>query len=247
MEKNGKFIYFPLISSPNYYFNMYMCIVNKIKLSSLIQFPYLNSKNKDEIIKKLLILKYIQKNSDLKYFHIRNDYIEIFNSEVQEKIITYYFLQYLQKKDIIFYNNLKNTMLKRLTLHFLYLRITYSEKIKNEQIFIIIFFQFYIKEIAIPLDDFENYHTLYLFLKKHGYVNKYYNLYTKKILNQYMIFYHKINTHPLFNTYYKKKIETIKNFKDINLNNLIDTNVDPKNNIKYIKNKFLAISKKYNV
>ena len=249
----------PFLKNNNFYFNRFLCIINKIIFSQVIYFPYLYDIDEDHIVNKMLILAYIKKNFNLKYFNLNKDLIEIYNGNdeyIEEKVLNYYFIKYAIENDINFFKSITNTMIKRLSLTFLYEKLTKSNKIKNSSIFFSIFYKKYIKEIENEIykkynlkisKDFANYNDLYLFLKDKGYVDKFYNNYTKKIIKTYKKTYKKILNHPLFNDYIKKQKEEIKLFSDINILKMIDSDVDPKFNKKYIKNKFIKLSKKYNI
>jgi len=258
-KKNGVFKYLPFLKNNNFYFNRFLCIINKIILSDQILFPYLYDVDEDHIVNKMLILAYIKKKFNLKYFNLNKGLIEIYNGDdkyIEEKVLNYYFVKYAIENDINFFKSITNTMIKRLSLTFLYEKLTKSNKIKNSSIFFSIFYKKYIKEIEEKIykkynlkisKDFANYNDLYIFLKDKGYVDKFYNNYTKKIIKTYKKTYKKILNHPLFNEYIKKQKEEIKLFSDINILKMIDSDIDPKFNKKYIKNKFIKLSKKYNI
>jgi hypothetical protein len=258
-KKNGKFKYLPFLKNNNFYLNRFLCIINKIILSDQILFPYLYDVDEDHIVNKMLILAYIKKKFNLKYFNLNKGIIQIYNGDdeyIEEKVLNYYFIKYAIKNDMNFLKSITNTMLKRLTLTFLYGKLTSSNKIKNRQIFIYLFYKNYIKEIDDEIykkynlkisKDFENYNHLYLFLKDKGYVDKFYNNYSKKIIKNYKKTYKKILNHPLFNEYIKKQKEEIKLFSELDILKMVDSDVDSKFNKKYIKNKFIQLSKKYNI
>jgi hypothetical protein len=258
-KKNGKFKYIPFLKNNNDYFNKFFCIANKRIYSNQILFPYLYDITEDNIVNKLLIIDYIQKNYNLKYFYLNKDVIELYNNDnkyIENKILIYYFVKYAFKNDKNFLNSITNSMIKRLSLSFLYAKLISSYKIKNESIFISLFYYKYIKEIEYEIykkynlrinKDFPNYNALYLFLKEKGYVAKFYNIIVKKINKTYKKIYKKILNHPLFNNYLKEQKKEIKLFSEINILKLIDDNLEPKFNKKYIKNKFIKLSKKYNI
>jgi hypothetical protein len=78
-------------------------------------------------------------------------------------------------------------------------------------------------------------------------VEKYYNYYAKKMINNYNKFYKKMKENDEIDIYKKTMIKDIKNFKDINLMKLIDKYINNNFNKEYIKNKFIEIKEKYNI
>ena len=136
----------------------------------------------------------------------------------------------------------------------MYLKII-SPLSNNNKILIEIFYHDYLrilyKELynkynVIP-SDFSNYQDIYLFLKKHGYVDKFYNIYSKIMIKNYTKYYNKIINDPNFEKFKNKKLKNLKNFSDLNILNLVDKYVNKKFNKKYIKNKFIEIVEKYNI
>jgi len=78
-------------------------------------------------------------------------------------------------------------------------------------------------------------------------VEKYYNYYAKKMINNYNKYYKKLLDNDEIDIYKKTMIKNIKNFKDINLMKLIDKYINNNFNKEYIKNKFIEIKEKYNI
>lgn len=255
LKKNGKIIYYP-----TYKYNNYLCILNN-RINILLQyFPVLDDVDENAIVKKLLILKFLQKN-DIKYIIFKknifknNDYIYTFKETNIDKIITY--LYYI---DIVFTNKIQNTIIesdeKYLAYFYILNKLIYTE-ILNENNFIKLFYENYIyliddkikEKYNVSIKNFPNYHELYLFLKKNGYVDYYYKKMVKKILKISKDLEKKLLTkHDIkFETFRDKKLKTIKNYKDINLINLLDTHLNEKFDKTYIKNKFIELCKKYNI
>jgi len=56
LKKNGKIIYIQYL-----FYYEYLCILNKINFLSILFFPALESRNENDIIKKLIILNKIKK------------------------------------------------------------------------------------------------------------------------------------------------------------------------------------------
>jgi hypothetical protein len=240
LQKNGKIIYTPI----NRY-HSYICIIKKIKYGTLIQFPYLYGKNEDEIIYKLLLMSYCKKKN-LKYIKIDQHNIYLFNNNVKniEEIILNLFVSTKKLKVETYTEDIMNT--------FMFNRLLTSKKISDEKIFIEIFYKHvfkYKKEIekdyGINMNNIQNYNELYKLLKKVGFVDEYYNKLVPYILKMYKKKYKTIT--KIFNNERKKYIKKIKNFSDINILKLIDENIITNYNKTYIKNKFIELSKKYNI
>jgi hypothetical protein len=139
------------------------------------------------------------------------------------------------------------------------LKLIYN-KISDLELLTIIFYQSYIKSNYIKkillkhnknLLSFENHHKLYIFLKKIGIVEKYYNNYANKIIKNYFIIFKKLSKYIdkyNLNIFLKKKI---KYFRDINPIELIFKIIDKyiNNDLKkiYIKNEFIKIIENYNI
>lgn len=241
LGKDGKFIYMPFNR-----FYPYICIIKKIKYAMLIKFPYLYGKNEDEIVYKLLLMLYCQKKN-LKYIKIDKHNIFLFNDNVKN-IKDIILNLYIYTKKIKVINTDKEDILNK----FMFNRLLTSKKISNEKIFIEIFYQHVFenkKEIqkyyGININNIQNFNELYKKLKKVGFVNEYYNKLVPYILKTYKKKYKSISKSldDKRNNYIKK----IKNFSDINIIKLIDQNIITNYNKTYIKNKFIELSKKYNI
>lgn len=255
LKKNGKVKYLPNE------LNKYLCIIKKIINIDYVRFPFIYSKNEDEFIKKLLILQYCKK-FNLKYFRIpkikiRRDFMIIFNDDIQgnkDTVINLLFLQYITDKnkdaENFFYGNIKRYLITSFMIYKLKQQLT-----SNKNLLILIFFEIFIKEIEYELiekynknsNDFANYNELYLFLKKTGYVDIYYNKYANNMIKNYKKFYKKLISFKELTKFKLKKYKEIKNFKDIDLIKLINNYISDKFNKTYIKNKFIEIVEKYNI
>jgi hypothetical protein len=251
LKKNGKIIYYPINKNNNY-----LCILND-NLNIISQyFPLLEGKNESEILQKLIILKYLQ-NSDTKYFIFKfkketnNDYIYTFKEKNIEKFIIYYYYSHNIKK----YTSLKNQIEEYLAFCYIINKLLYK-RITDNKIFIKLFYEKYIliikeeiyNKYKISLNNFPNYNKLYLFLKDKGYVEYYYNIITKKIVKISKKIEKKFILNKLdYEKFKLKKIKLIKNYKDIDLFELIDKHLNKKFDKTSIKNKFIAICKKYNI
>ena len=259
LKKKGKLLFIPKENLLDYACFIY----GKIKARVFNYPPKISGKNDDEMIKKLLLLYYIQNNFNLKYIkindieYIKNIYINniyLYNPNVKgiEDIvlnILFYFDSLTIK-----YKNKKLSLLKNLTISFMILKKT--ENNNNNNLLVKLFYEIYIfsdkiKDFLIKNNknyyDFANYNDLYIFLKKYGYVHTFYNIYAPKIIKNYRSIYRKIINNPKLEQFKKNKMKEIKSFKDIDIIKYIDNYSDDIYNKKYIKNKFIEIIKNYNI
>ena len=254
LKKNGKMLYFP------HEIYKYICIFNKTFFYKQC-YDTFRSLNNNFIIKNFLIFAYIQKNSNLNYifFSDHKERIVLFDKNLIESFDIFLNILYIVQENLNSKKK-KNSLLEILSIEFLYLRFSYCKKISDKDILIQLFYQIYIKDKKLKEEIknkynkditlyFANYHDLYLFLKKEGYVKKFYNEYYQYI---------KDNSEKIYNNYilnnkeklgiFKLKIEKkIQNFNDINLIDLIDNYVVKDKDKNYIKNKFIELRKKYNI
>ena len=141
-----------------------------------------------------------------------------------------------------------------LTIGYINRKYTYSD-MNDKRIFIFLFYKIYIHSIStelyikygVHLLDFSNYNKLYIFLKKEGYVDKYYNKIVPKIIKNYNKVYKKFADDVRLGDFKKAITKKIKSFKNMNILKLIDKDVHPNFNKEYIKNKFIEIIEKYNI
>lgn len=245
LKKNGKIKYYPL--NP---LSKYLCVLNGKLLFNISNYPFYTF-NDDYVIKSLLILSFIQKNSNLKYINTNKDTF-LYNNNLTENIIL----------DLIFIESKlikKLTNLNILSFHYLILRFQNSDSIKDKDLMVELFYTSYInlilkdeikKKYNIDISIyFANYNKLYLFLKEKGYVTEFYNKYYEIIINNSKKIYNKyINANNIeLNKYKMKKKKLIKNFNDLNLENYIDNLIGNNLNKNYIKYKFIELKKKYNI
>ena len=248
LKKNGKRIF-----TPQPFYN-YLCLLNNSLNFYFNTFPLLYSQNEDEIVNKLLILHKIQKQNfkyiDIVELHLNK--IFIFNDNNQENMLNYYFLGNINKKLNNFYSK---TLINRLSTTYMVDNFMYKN---NKKTLIKIFFTKYIHDPYIiqdmykkydkKINDFSNYNSLYIFLKKNGYVDKYYNIYAPQMIKNYNIFLKKLLAQPGIDLFKKDLINNyIKKFSDIDLLKVMDKHISNIYNKTYIKNKFTEIIKKYNI
>lgn len=248
LKKNGKLNYYPLHSLSNY-----LCVFNKKVLFNISNYPFFTLNN-NYIIKSLLILAFIQKNSNLKYININKDTFLFNYSLATEDIILN--LIYIESKLI---KKINLSKLDILAFHYLILKFQHLDKKEDKEWIVELFFTTYLNLIVkedikekynIDISIyFPNYNKLYLFLVKKGYVKKFENIYYKKIVYNSNIIYNKyINNDNLeLNSFKSRKKKLIKNFNDINLENYIDNLIGNNLNKDYIKYKFIELKKKYNI
>jgi hypothetical protein len=246
LRKDGKIIY--KYHDP---YNEFLCVLNNIKYYQVIYFPNLNDYSEDRIIKKLLILNYAKK-CNIKYIEDSSKII-IFKENNKDIVINYLFIDYLidnnTNKLLEFIDT--SEIIKPLMLNFIIYKYIYK-KITNNRVLIYIFFNSYTsliiyeinKKYGKTFNSFSSYNDLYIFLKKKGYVNKFYDKYAPIIIKNYKNIYNKIVNDPLNIEYKKNMIKNIKNFNTIDLIDLIDKTVNDKLNKTYIKKKFIELSKK---
>jgi hypothetical protein len=243
-KKNGI-----LFSNNIFYYDhsIFLLLNNFIRFCTISFYNILIGKTENDIVNNLLILKYSQKN--IQYCNFKG-LIYIFKKKNIDIFINYLYIKYYLLKK---YNNLlkKNNILIQL---FYIKKMLYTSKISNNKIFIELFYTIYIylikkeikKKYNKTFNDFPNYNKLYIFLKKHGYVNKYYSNMIPIIKKRYKTFFN-IKINSKFEKFKNKIIKKIKDLSNIDLYELIDNNINDTFNKVYIKNKFNKMIKIYNI
>jgi hypothetical protein len=195
--------------------NEYTCLFKNDSLFIIDEYRT-NYKNNNILITKLNIKsndtqKIIKKTSNkltkLKYYKsIYKNNIYIYQPKNLNKIAKY---NYLMENE---YNFKSKQLIKKLAVVFKIYKLRFP-KLSNKDLFIQIFYAFYIislldeihKKYKINLiNDFDNYHEVYKFLKEKKYVKKY----NEKIIPQIK------NKVKSINDLLKKECEKIKNIKD---------------------------------
>jgi hypothetical protein len=255
LKKNGKTIY-------QFDANQIECVINNIKHYDNIFFPNLYAKNENDILKKLLIihkakiykLNYYLIEEKFKYNKKNGKHYYIFNNKNIDKIINHCFY----KKCILENKNIKNFFygsdIKMYSTLFLLYKVKYFN-VPNNKILNYIFYEIYLKfeikskiysKYGKKLTDFPNYNKLYLFLKSTGDVNLFYNKYAKIFIKNYHKFYLKyisLKNNIEYKDFETTFIKKIKNFENIDILDIIDNNINDQFDKKYIKNKFLELTK----
>ena len=182
---------------------------------------------------KYKIISYKKKNDDINYFFYKK---QNFND-----VLKYIYIQkYVIEQD--FENNYINNMnifIKYMATQYYLFKLKFN--VPDKEFFINIFYRFYIfvlKDEIIKkygkdiITDFENYHSIYLFLKEKNYVSLFYTKIKKEIIKEY----------NNFKNFIKDKENDINNIKKI-INNFsfgshIKKNLNiSKKNINNIDNK----------
>ena len=184
VQKNGKFKKY--LNMNERYINNYNCLLeNQSIFYEESNIDYENDKKTQQNV-----LTYFQSNFE----HSKKIILILIKLEKLKYNITFYKGIYIYKK-----KNLKNLSKYIYIKRFLYdpkssdvirkISIVYRmskikfPKINDKSLFIQLFFSYYVQslihevELKFGIDltlDFNNFHELYLFLKKKGYVNKYY-------------------------------------------------------------------------
>lgn len=254
ITKTGKIKYCPTIN------NTFLCIIKNKYLYHKVFFNELFKIKSYHIIIHNLLQLYNLFKLNLNYIII-NKVIHIFNDKNYNNVIQLLCINIIYKNpNTKIYKYLyKGNTIKDLTIEFMIFKLL-SKTVSDLELLTIIFYQSYINSSEIEnillkynksLLDFENYNKLYIFLKKIGVVDKYYNNYSKKIIKNYPIIYKKIYKYIEKNNlsiFFKKKI---KYFRDINPIELILKIIDKyiSNDLKkiYIKNEFIKIIENYNI
>jgi hypothetical protein len=245
LKKNGKTIF-------RFKPNRIECILNNIQYYDNI-FTHYVAKNENDILEKLLLVLYKAQQENLKYYLINDKEYYAFKQKNIDKIINYCFF-----KECIFKNkNIKNFFygndIKIYCTLFMLYKVQYVN-IPNNKILNCIFYEHYIHEIkdeiyrkyGKKLNNFQNYHELYIFFKKIGEVDLFYNKYAKIFIKNYRNFYIKyisLKNDTKYKIFEKKFIKKVLNFKDIDLLDIIENKINNKFDKKYIKNKFMELTK----
>jgi hypothetical protein len=215
----------------------YLCILQKKVKFDLSAFPYLYG-DETRVIKKLLILHKMQeegiyyiiyKKKD-KESHFPDYKIYLLWPEFIRSLCTYRFLtDFIHKKDPVFFKSF--SLENRTFVEYQYLILTafgifikLCKDISSDEILSILFYSRYIKLIqselvekyGVHMNDFENYHQLYLFLKKNGYVKHFYKKMGPIILQKIDESIKLIQNHPLFDSYvnqYQRKMKPLRHMK----------------------------------
>jgi len=251
LKRNGKVLYTPNIKNDLY------CFTKGYRNLYTLEFNNFNGINEEYIIDKLLLFEKLKKYN-LKYLQINKNTICLYNTNVkniENNIIFKLFIDKITNDSEKYKKYFYGSLLKRLTTYFMFLKLI-LKNISDQNILTILFYNTYIDEVDVTnylkktdfdKNSFSNFHQLYMFLKKAGLVDKYYNYYGPKMIKGYLTMYNKFSKSKQFKAFKDKKLKKVKLFNDIDLLNIVEKNVNKKFNKEFIKNKFIELTKKYNV
>ncbi len=239
IKKNGEIMRYSKNLDTSY-MNI-LCLLKNKKNYIKIYYPYLYG-NFEKILLRLLILYKLSKTDYYTFEKKINNLsnfkeceLYIFKKDDFSNIMISPFLGYIKKYDKQFFEYFygsdeddEDTIIRYLSTVSIsnYLQ---DSSIKKSSVFIETFYNYYIKIIeknliqkfGLSLRSFENYHQLYQFLDKEGYVNKYYNDYVPKMKKLIPKMISDIKNHKLFNKFVSNNVKKIKKVSQIKINKLI--------------------------
>jgi hypothetical protein len=230
-----------------------------VKFPNLIKNNNISNIGMEYNLNLLLLYNYFKQNKNLYYI----DYLDDKHKIVFLKNNIDYVTKFLYIKKQIYENkkifkteeyNINNNIIKIIVEYINQLLLHNKKYLNNNEIYIKLFYQYYLRNIETEIYllynkkycDFANYRTLYIFLKKKGYVDYYY----KKLVPIIKKYYKKILNNIDFSglkKFKKEFIKDIKPFSKININKIIDDNYTNKKQNKIIKDKLKELTKKLNV
>ena len=236
IDKYGKILYIP-----NYFSEMW-CLLKSSLYKTDFNFTILNGIDEDEIVKKLLVFVFLKHNNMIYYKETKkSNTIILLNNNIKNinniDLVSNYLLTLYDKTDNLLYL-------------YAYFRTIYSNKIKNKDILIEIFYKYFINRkgllnLHINIDNISNYQELLKILKRKKIIDQFYNVYGKYMINMYKDIYNNIVNNMLFKKHKKIHIRKYKSLKDININTIINKYIDNSFNKKYIKSELKRLSKIY--
>ena len=221
-----------------------LCLLNYQTRFDLVDFPYLYG-NEDRVLKKLLIIHKLQQQKDIKYLMIqdnkKSDFPDYSINILREKYLKEYCISsflyfYASKYDKEFYNMFfgdtesEEGLIRAISANSIQFKL-HSLNISYQELLTRIFYKEYVKyyinkeliqKYGKDLKDFHNYHDLYLFLQKKGYVKKFYQVYGPQILRLIPRFISFIENHPDFDKYMIKTQRKMKSFNKLSIPKLLN-------------------------
>ena len=192
-------------------------LYNYLKLYSLK-----NKNNENALLYyNLDVPKLLQKKYGKNYFMSTSTISPIFKLFFQKKhmdnVLLILFLDYITDINTKINKFFGENILTKLSTLYLYRKLYRNSKLINDkQNFYSIFYEKYIYMIQDEIkqkykktyDEFDNFHDLYNFLNKKGYVKLYYKTYVPQMIANYPSFLKKLVTHPDFNGFKKTMIKS---------------------------------------
>jgi len=271
-KKNKKKIYnfylskIGIYSKNNYLYRNEICfygVLNKyyiyydILFPNLIKYSKINTDNINNINLNILSLYEYAKNKDIYYItsKVNKQYKYFFIKNNEENCIIRFFYAYIYRKKIIDLNFFKDNKILFTFNYIVLILFFYKENINNNEIFTILFYNFYIKVIKDEIkyfynkdyDNIINYKELYLFLKEKGYVNEYYNVIVPYVKQNYKKIFKKILSDPEYIPFKNKMLKRIKPYDIIDTNKIIDSYYKNKDENINIKTKLKELKIKLNI
>lgn len=221
-----------------------LCLLKNKSKFDRITFPYLYG-NEDRVLKKLVIIHQLQQHKDIKYLIVQDkknsDFPDFTMMILREKYLKEYCIsnflyEYARKNDKEFYNMFfgdtesEEGLIRTITANSIQFKL-YLTTISNQELLIRIFYALYVKyylnkdliqKYGKDLKDFHNYHELYIFLRKKGYVKKFYQVYGPQILRLIPRFISFIENHPDFDKYMIQTKRKMKNFNKLSVPKLLN-------------------------
>jgi hypothetical protein len=260
IEKDGKMRRFSKDVGATYM--KCLCMLKKVFHFDLYEFPYIYG-DETRVIKKLLILHQMQEEG-IYYILVRKkdkeshfpDYkVYLLWPEFIRSLCTYRFLtDYIHKKDPSFFQKANLQESKSISDNHIILLSVFGifiklyKDISSDEILTILFYTRYIKLIqselvekyGVHMNDFQNYHQLYLFLKKKGYVRHFYQKMGPIIIQKIDESIKLIQNHPLFDSYVNQYQRKMKPLRQMKITKLLDQFLPKMMNKEKIYQSFLS-------
>lgn len=263
IENDGKMRHFSKDVGATYV--QFLCMLQKKCNFDLFTFPYLYG-DETRVIKKLLILHqmqeegiyYILVRKKNKESHFPDHKVYLLWPEFIRSLCTYRFLiDFIHKKDPVFFKpfSLENRTFEEnqyliLSVYGIFIKL--YKNISSDEILTILFYSRYIKLIqselvqkyGVHMNDFENYHQLYLFLKKKGYIRHFYKKMGPIILQKIDESIKLIQNHNLFDSYVNQYQRKMKPLRQMKIPKLLDQFLPKMMNKEKIYQSFLSYIRK---
>lgn len=220
-KKNGKLIFIPKN------FNLFLCFIKNVQYILKFNLNIFFNRNREQHEKKILMLKELQTNNNYNVYIDKNN-IYIYNKNIKNITDKLFITIFLIDKKKDYFLNLTDkkyedyTEIYRYIIHYIiYRNINNPNNIKDNSIFVRIFYEIYIFNIKVDINNFSNYRELYKYLKKEGIVDYYYNVLVPTIKSEYKKIYKNIISDNSYIKFKEKEMKKIISFKDVDLKNII--------------------------